>query len=539
MLKLFFFLFKESYKELNGKKEKIISKPYFINQKKNNFRINYYVLSRLNIFFKKHKNHHQFILDSVVYYLNKHLKKRISIYKTSYFLGPYFFILTSITHIFLISFASLIRGIFLFSKRYKVPQTNSKEIIINIGFPEHSFSFQNNPDNPGSLIEYLDYVNIYKNRKIGYFSLDEYVRPSYTSKDNRKLIQKNLTRFKLYKKFNLLEFINIPFRIFKSFIIYLGKYNIRSISFFSFYLDQHSTWDIYERLLTKLKQRDIKTLKIIMMHNHNIGIIKYQNIKNNLSVFSYSQNYFIAPARNIIRELINPNNNLKSIDILSELNLNNFSNFYFNQINLHSTVKLFNLSKKILNKKLQSNLMIYRQNSIKKKSFSNLGYEFLNKIKLSKKKFNIIFFDVTIESEETILSRIINGDIISSEKFGFSFYKDLIKLISDCDCQFYFKPKYSLKKNTNQNFYKFLKRSDIEVKNKIKVIDPYGKIILNKQKFDLMINYPFTSTNYTFDFLTKNRIYYVPGIFKDEFINISDNLILGYNNLLNLIKKLK
>ena len=537
MLKLFLFLFNKSFEEIKFKNENASIKSIIFNQKKNNFKINYYVLSRLNILFDRHKDHHQFILDSVVFNLKNHLEKRVFIYKISYFFGAYFFIFLSIIHIFLISLNSFLKGIFLLAMRYEIPSINSKKIIINIGFPDNSYSFQNNPDSPGSLIEYLNHYKQYE--KIEYLSLDEYVRPSYTKNENKKFTPKSITRLKLNKKFNVFEIIYTPHRLYRSIVVYFKKYNIRSVLFFGFYFNQYSTWHIYERLLTKIKQKDIKILEIIMMHNHNIGIIKYKKIKFNLSVFSYSQNYFTAPAANIIRELINPNNNLKLVDILTEFHLINFSNFYYNQINFDFTAKLFNLSKKILNDQLRLNLKFYKQNSIKRHSFSNLGYESLNKIKLSENKFNIIFFDVTIESEETILSRVISGDIIYSEKFGLSFYKDLIKLISNYDCQFYFKPKYSLNKNSNQNFYKFLKNSDIKLKNNIKLIDPYDKIILDQQKFDLMINYPFTSTNYTFNSLAKKNIFYIPDIFKNEFINISDNLILGYDDLVNLIKKTK
>lgn len=539
MIKIYLFLLNKSYAELKEKKDFSNIKKIILKHKKNNFKINYYVLNRLNISFNKNREHHQLILDSVVYYFNNHLKKRISIYKISYFFGSYIFIFLSIIHIFSISIFSFLKGIILFALDYKLPKINSKKIIINIGFPEHSFSYQKTKNFPASLIEFLKSKNSYKTEKIEYLSLDEYVRPSHKYQKNKNLSPENLNRLKSNKKLNKFAIVKIPFRLFKASIIFFKQYKLKNILLFSFYINQYSKWHTYERLLVKINQQNIKVHEIIMMHMHDIGIIKYQNIKLNLSVFCYSQNFLIPPASNAMRGLIKSNNSLKIVDILSEINFFNFSDFYHNQINFDFRVNFFNKAKKILNEKLHSNLKLYNQNDHLNDSFSNLGYEFLNKIKLQKNKFNILFCDVTIETEEHVLSRIINGDIISTKEFGFDFYEDLIKIISNCDCQFYYKPKYSLNKSTNQNFLNFSYNSGFDIKKKITVLEPYDKIILDKQKFDLMINYPFTSTYYSFNSLSKHKIYYVPDRFKEEFKNISNDVVLGFSDLTNLIRKRK
>lgn len=54
-----------------------------------------------------------------------------------------------------------------------------------------------------------------------------------------------------------------------------------------------------------------------------------------------------------------------------------------------------------------------------------------------------------------------------------------------------------------------------------------------------MINYPFTSTYYSFNSLSKHKIYYVPDRFKEEFKNISNDVVLGFSDLTNLIRKRK
>ena len=142
MLKIFYFLLNKSYEELKQINDKKSFKTILFNQKKNNFKINYYVLSSLNVSFNKSREHHQLILDSVIYYFNNHLKRRIFIYKISYFFGAYFFILLSIIHIFLTSIFYFFKGIIFFALDYKLPKINSKKVIICIGFPEHSFTYQ-------------------------------------------------------------------------------------------------------------------------------------------------------------------------------------------------------------------------------------------------------------------------------------------------------------------------------------------------------------------------------------------------------------
>ena len=539
MLKIFYFLLNKSYEELKQINDKKSFKTILFNQKKNNFKINYYVLSSLNVSFNKSREHHQLILDSVIYYFNNHLKRRIFIYKISYFFGAYFFILLSIIHIFLTSIFYFFKGIIFFALDYKLPKINSKKVIICIGFPEHSFTYQKKKNIPASLIEFLNYRNPYKTRKIEYLSLDEYLRPSYNIKENKKQGAININRIKSSKKFNVSGIINLPLSLFKTTLNFFKNYQVNSFLFYSFYFNQYSKWHTYERFLTKIKEQNININETIMMVNHDIGIIKYEKIKFNLSVFCYSQNYFTPPSLNVVRELMNPENGLKIVDILSEINIINFSNFYHNQINFDFPVKIFNQTKKIINKKLHLNLRLYNQNKYLNDSFSNLGYEFLNKIKLQKNKFNILFCDVSIETEENVLRRIINGDIISTKEFGFDFYEDLIKIISNCDCQFYYKPKYSLNKSTNQNFLNFSYNSGFDIKKKITVLEPYDKIILDKQKFDLMINYPFTSTYYSFNSLSKHKIYYVPDRFKEGFKNISNDVVLGFSDLINLIRKRK
>ena len=72
----------------------------------------------------------------------------------------------------------------------------------------------------------------------------------------------------------------------------------------------------------------------------------------------------------------------------------------------------------------------------------------------------------------------------------------------------------------------------------ISIIDSYSKIIVDEEKkFDLMINLPYTSTNYTLSSISRNSIYYIPSKYRININNPLNNLIIGKKELNKFIKK--
>lgn len=68
------------------------------------------------------------------------------------------------------------------------------------------------------------------------------------------------------------------------------------------------------------------------------------------------------------------------------------------------------------------------------------------------------------------------------------------------------------------------------------VIDPYSKIILNNNLFDLAIHFPFTSSFDVFNNLSNNNVYYIPDKFTELFKTLnSEYATIGPSNLEKLL----
>ena len=107
---------------------------------------------------------------------------------------------------------------------------------------------------------------------------------------------------------------------------------------------------------------------------------------------------------------------------------------------------MFNRIKKI-RKNYNLNLKISETNFDLIKS--NLGFEYIKKIKLNSNKTNVLFFDLPPESYDQTMRRQFFGDFFATSFFLSEAYDEITELAKSLNFKLFIKPKYSILKNNS------------------------------------------------------------------------------------------
>ena len=161
-----------------------------------------------------------------------------------------------------------------------------------------------------------------------------------------------------------------------------------------------------------------------------------------------------------------------------------------------------------------------------------MGYENIEIIDLGEDR-SILFCDNSIESKEKNISRDFFGDIIALEDFMYNFYKEIIYAAKTLNIKVYYKGKYWQNSEKQNIIWRVSKLYNY----KINYVDPYSKLMtLNQKKFDCIINYPFTSTYYTFQNLGLRNLFFIPSSYSKIFDSTIKDICLGKDQLIKNLK---
>jgi hypothetical protein len=479
----------------------------------------------------------QFILDAINFQLSNHIIKRVRVYnfsKNFIYISKYIFISYSFYLILISIFINFIRNL---ATKYEVIGeniiSNKTNNIVFFGFPEHSFYYEKNGSNEhiNSVAEYFLLEQTIKQTNI--FSLDEYVRPSKVSFDNK--IAENISstdRFKLKyvikSNYNIFKLIIIFFTYLKEYKSYFNNLSLIPLSYFIYQKKiSEKVTCIINPLLTKTQKP-----QLIALAYYDIGYIKYEKTnKFNFSYFVYSQNVILPTSKYIINDILN-NNYIFCKEILYETSSSIFSTNLNNTYSFSITSKLINSLKKTINNLYNINLILDINEG---SNFNpvNLGFETIEELNI--KKNSILLFDVPVETIEKTLSRNLTGDITANSFFINEFFSEIFNFAKTKNLDIYIKPKYSISSTLSQEFYnstieKFRKANNIDVY----YLNPYSKLKCTNRKFIYNFNFPFTSTFYSMNHLAEFSFFFIPSLFID-LLNINNpKVINGIQNLQNL-----
>ena len=142
--------------------------------------------------------------------------------------------------------------------------------------------------------------------------------------------------------------------------------------------------------------------------------------------------------------------------------------------------------------------------------------------------------DNTSENLNENFKHFILGNYNGLESFIKEFNDDILSLSKKIKIKFYYKAKYGKNIRSLNNLINSMKSHN----SNISIIDSYSKIIVDEEKkFDLMINLPYTSTNFTLSSISRNSIYYIPSKYRININSPLNNLIIGKKELNKFIKK--
>jgi hypothetical protein len=485
----------------------------------------------------KSKDHDQFILDFINYFIHEHLSFRFTFLNSNYSKSKFIF-MSFVNHYFF-SIKTILISIKHNAFKFNLDKlSNINSINISIGFPNHSFNYSpENINNPSSFIEYL-MVNKFITEEDNILSIDEYLRPkSKLEKENNSDYPKSFRRITLKKTSNILKliinFLILPYL----FIVYISKFRVFSFSLFSFFIRDYFFSNQFNSIIEKIDKKQIKIKNIFVLNHLNKSGLNYRGkFQSLIKQFNYGQHYVIGTS-SINSDLIGSNNTLSLSQILSELPTRLFSEFHLNPINFSSYSKNFSKFRTLINEKYNINTLDisskieidnkYHQDNI----FSNLGYEIIEHIKFKSSR-NILFFDNTIETIKQNFSNHFLGDILALKNFIYDFHKEIAGISKFYNYNLYFKGKYTNTKILNSMIDEISKSLNIN----IYIINPYSKVLINdNRKFDLAIHFPFTSTHYTFTHLANKSIYYIPNSYVENFDKNINDICLGEENLKKIL----
>ena len=544
MFRLYYLIFSISYYSLKKYYSICRIEEWDFERKKINAKINKVILDFLSRRKNKSKTSDQFFLDYLNFFVCQHISSRKKFYKNQ--TSKYEFIFYSFVNKYITASRLLASSFKNFLITYKLEDfIKIKDCTLCIGFPEHAFNYSKDyPSNPNSFIEFSLNDGIFSEDE-NILSIEEYKRASYKKNEKKHTRDPRPESFKRYiikKKLSFYKIITIWPNMFYLYIKSAWIYKTFSFSVFSYFLRNRIIYTKYYDFYKKLTNNNINVNHIIFLHKHYVYGSVFKGInQNKFKTFNYSQNYHI-PTSEIMSDwmsqsLDSPNIKIKLI--MEELNTRLFSEFYLNPINFSNQGKFFSKLRGVLNEEYDLKL-IDSESSDEinnkyhcEKTYSNLGYENFEFLDLESRN-NILFCDNSIESREDNISRDMFGDFIALEEFMYNFYKEIISVAKSLNYNLYYKGKYW----QDQKKLSILDKASLALNYEVIKIDPYSKLIFSKnKKFDCIINYPFTSTYYTFGDLGEKNLFFIPTIYINSFNKNIRDICLGRNNLEKTLRK--
>ena len=491
-----------------------------------NKRINLEILD----FLKKQKKRNQSIIHGAInYYINFHINSR-NYFNCSQSSWLKFMFWSYIN--FLRSYSIQLLEYFknqIIIYDYKEENSN---IVITFGFPEHSFNYLDNIVYPNSFIEYL-LTNKIINNEMNIISLNEYIRKSKEGKVIKNSDIKDYSRIIPKKKISIFRILKLPIILIVDLKKFLTKYQFFDIGVLIYYLSQKSKLKPLENLIKKVGLKNINKIFLIDNHAINHGLFD-EKLSEKIYTFCYSQNCLDVHS-NMLKEInLGIYKNNFDDEIFSDLDHNIFTYYRNNPINFDRQAYFFYNIRDFINKKFKLSIANKKIKSISLNSnYSNLGFETIQKISLSK-DYSILMLDNTSENLNENFKHFILGNYNGLESFIKEFNDDILSLSKKIKIKFYYKAKYGKNIRSLNNLINSMKSHN----SNISIIDSYSKIIVDEEKkFDLMINLPYTSTNYTLSSISRNSIYYIPSKYRININNPLNNLIIGKKELNKFIKK--
>lgn len=481
---------------------------------------------------KTNPRNHQILHNCYNYYINFHIRNR-SLSRLKKYSKFQFIIWLCFTH-----FSSYFQQAKEYLKNqityYPQVHTNNDSISIAFGFPAHAFNYSDKQLYQSSFIEYIMSNKLIDENDF-LVSIDEYIRKS--KKDNIEPLKNinSFKRIKLKSKIDYARIFIIPFNLIKDIISYLYEYRNFNFNLFIYYLSQKSKFKpLIDFLIRIEKKNDIAKVYLLDNLDLNQSLIN-KKFSKYFHTFCYSQNCLVN--NNNLISLLNTGKSIENKiqkNIFQDLNHNIFKYYRLNAINFSKQTFFYSEIRKVANQIYGLNLITNDTRVLDKTNqYSNLGYEQIERLNLEN-GFNILILDNTSETLEHNFKHFFLGVLSGLESFISEFNNDIISLSKNFKINFYYKAKYGNNDISINNILKSTKK----YKSEIKIVDSYSKIeILDGQKFDLNINLPYTSTNFTLSSIAKKSIYYIPSRYSLKIKNKPFNLLIGREQLNNFIRK--
>lgn len=481
----------------------------------------------------------QFYLDTINAVVKKHYNRRLKIYRFTK--QKTLFCLVSVVVAWVELMRRLIASLARFNKNV-VYDTGAvgREINICIGFPAHAFSYEENGDyeHPRSFAEFL-----VRNGHTSFplLSVDEYERGSKKHEGGAVSadLPSSFNRIKCVAHISTAGWRTAFTGIREKMREYRSRIQRGNLFLLTEYLGQSFQERKYGGLFRQLKNAGVRVHSIFFISFLDPGLIKYGSAYDeSLSVFSYSQNLFVPPAKKISQLLFTGEMKMDADEILEECEASVLSFYYRHPVGFTGHCHAIDAIKAVLNETYGLSLP---RPAIEAAAISvNLGYESFTTLEPYRSGKDVLVFDVPTEKPERDLGRAVAGDKTAKQDFMNAFYKDLLACAERYDARIILKPKYSLSSPEFPASYKqMIQELQAKAGERFLLIDPYTVLRAGKRKIRLSVNFPFTSTYYSMEDVCERSVYYAPSPYEGAFLaGEADKLVLGRESLENIFKYL-
>eukprot|EP01137_Pigoraptor_chileana_P029812 Opistho-2@15510 len=464
----------------------------------------------------------QFCLDVFSGQLKKHFRHRYATYQTCHkmpFLKKELFMWLSLWH----AGTDVLKDLFVslrgFRCRFGIDYTGvSGKVAVCIGFPEHAFSYDpHEMKYPKSFVEYL----ISKKNLAGsgeqFLTIDEYQRPSKKHEtagntEAEAFLPMEFAHTKLAAVTEIMGWGTAIRLFFRECSNYWQRTKKPGLFLLVAYIRQSLTARRYLSMLEALTSKNVSISRIYILAFHELGLLKYGSAYDKLiEVYSYSQNFFVPPSKEVSRNMLNQQTVFEGDALLEECDLPVFSFYARNPIGFAFHSVLINCCKEYVNGRFGLRLPLASYD-ISEAIPVNLGYETYCTLTLTDQEKAILVFDVPTESDNKDLGRSIIGDKTAKPDFLGSFFTDIVYLSRKYNCKIFLKPKYSLSSPELPEDYKSMIGSiQKELGPLFSLINPYSNIRIAGNPVDLVINFPYTSTYYSMADICKKSVFFCSG----------------------------
>jgi hypothetical protein len=495
---------------------------------------------------KKMCNNSKFSLEAMVEILNCHFQYRMAIYKACDSIGlnnRVVFIFVSLFMAYYCELRKLLTRVLSLRFEYEKLSRTSKDCVIAIGFPEHSFTVGRGVRSGdfrliSSFGEYL--TDRYgSGSEVEIVSFNEYIRVSKEKDSVAVDFKKNIRPYprKIVKKYTGIGGIFKGLSMLINFT-YNHKYGLNKSGLLMklIYFRRFASEVDVQRMLSSVDASKKNLKAIYVLPYSDTGLIKYDTeYSEKVTVYSYSDNTLIPVMRNAY---LNGSGNLQT-DCQKVLADMPFTFFLLDVKSVgfdgqkHKIYKAMN----IINSYYGRVFTITDVDQKHQKPML-LGYESEFELIRQQNKINVGVFDLPPTNKWEQLSWYYMGYDICS----FDVVKEFIEEVVDaCVSQGFnviFKSKYSVKKYNNE-YARLLDGIVERYPDSVILVDPYLKFESLIGSMDMTVTMPYSSPKVIGDSCNIPSIYYLPERFKSSFnsCDISNDLIFGKDSLIMFLKE--